>query len=130
MVIVFNFHCNPKKYQNRINKTTNQALKMAIKSVITASSLTGEAFESVDVDFSGSDSDSWQVIDASDSDDGNFSYGDVTTTDDEDDDVVPDVDDLLQHPFGSPLSDVSMQSAVEEIAHRLQVIRFSVLRIC
>ncbi|KAJ0680615.1 hypothetical protein HanPI659440_Chr16g0626181 [Helianthus annuus] len=95
---------------------------MAIKSVITASSLTGEAFESVDVDFSDSDSDSWQVIDASDSDDGNLSYGDVTTTDDEDDDVVPDVDDLLQHPFGSPLSDVSMQSAVEEIAHRLQII--------
>ncbi|MFS7940935.1 hypothetical protein Hanom_Chr05g00470181 [Helianthus anomalus] len=96
---------------------------MAIKSVITASSLTGEAFESVDVDFSDSDSDSWQVIDASDSDDGNFSYGDVTTTDDEDDDVVPDVDDLLQHPFGSPLSDASMQSAVEEIAHRLQEVK-------
>ncbi|KAJ0937101.1 hypothetical protein HanRHA438_Chr03g0138331 [Helianthus annuus] len=76
---------------------------MTIKSVVTAFTLTGEAFESVDVDFS--DSDSWQVIDRSDSDDGNFSYGGAITTDDEDG-VVPNVDDLLQHLFGSS-SDVS-----------------------
>lgn len=94
---------------------------MANKSVVMASSFTGEAFESIDVDFS--DSDSWQVIDPSDSDDGNFSCGDVISTDDEDDsdEVVPDVDDLLQLPYGSPSSDISMQSLVDEIARHRQV---------
>ncbi|KAI3675258.1 hypothetical protein L1987_84846 [Smallanthus sonchifolius] len=95
---------------------------MASKSVVMASSLTGEAFESFDVEFS--DSDSWQVIDPSDSDDGNFSYGDVITDDDDDDEdndeAVPDVDDLLQHPYGSPASDISMQSLVDEITHHCQ----------
>ncbi|KAJ9561037.1 hypothetical protein OSB04_006197 [Centaurea solstitialis] len=87
---------------------------MANKSMVVASSLAGEAFESVDFDVS--DSDSWQVVDPSDSDDGNFSYdGDVVTSDS--DEALADVDDLLQHPYGSPSSDISMQSLVDEIAH-------------
>ncbi|KAI7739173.1 hypothetical protein M8C21_027281, partial [Ambrosia artemisiifolia] len=104
---------------------------MANKSMVMASSLTGEAFESVYVDFSDSDSDSWQVIDPSDSDDDNFSYGDVTTTtttdddDDEDDVVVPDVDDLLRQPFGSLSSDVSMQSVVDEITLHQQEVKLA-----
>ncbi|KAK1423906.1 hypothetical protein QVD17_19216 [Tagetes erecta] len=78
---------------------------MANKSLIMASSFTAESFESIDVDVS--DSDSWQLID---SDDGNFSYGDVTTTDDDDNDgVVSDVDDLVQHRYASQSSNVSMQ---------------------
>ncbi|KAI3695496.1 hypothetical protein L1987_78493 [Smallanthus sonchifolius] len=89
---------------------------MANKSAVMASSLTGEAFESIDVDVS--DSDSWQVVDPSDSDDGNFSYGDVTTiTTDDDDEVESDVDDLLQHPYGS------MQSLVDEITHHCQELK-------
>ncbi|KAK1439884.1 hypothetical protein QVD17_05708 [Tagetes erecta] len=93
---------------------------MANKSGVMASSFTGEAFESIDVDFS--DSDSWQVIDPSDSDDGNFSCGDVISTDDDSDEVVPDVDDLLQLPYGSPSSDISMQSLVDQITHHHQII--------
>ncbi|KAD3066467.1 hypothetical protein E3N88_34347 [Mikania micrantha] len=94
---------------------------MANKSVSVASSLIGDAFESIDVEFS--DSDSWQVIDSSDSDDGNFSYDDIITTDDDDDDeeeVAPDVDDLLQHSYGSPASDISIQSLVGEIPQNCQ----------
>ncbi|KAL8205216.1 hypothetical protein R6Q57_008767 [Mikania cordata] len=94
---------------------------MANKSVAVASSLIGDAFESIDVEFS--DSDSWQVIDSSDSDDGNFSYGDVITTDDEEEEVVPDVDDLLQHSYGSPASDISMQSLVGEIPQNCQEVK-------
>ncbi|KAK9056712.1 hypothetical protein SSX86_024074 [Deinandra increscens subsp. villosa] len=101
---------------------------MANKSAVMASSssFTGEeAFESINVLLSDSDSDSWQVIDPSDSDDGNFSYGDVTTDDDENDneEIVPDVDDLLQQPYGSPSSDTSMQSLVEEITHQFQEVK-------
>ncbi|XP_071726070.1 uncharacterized protein [Rutidosis leptorrhynchoides] len=97
---------------------------MANRSIIITSSLTGDAFESIDVDVV-SDSDSWQVIDPSDSDGENYSYNDVTTdeddvTADEDDEVVPDVDDLLQHPYGSPSSDISMQSLADEITRQCQ----------
>ncbi|KAK1441075.1 hypothetical protein QVD17_06912 [Tagetes erecta] len=71
-----------------------------------------ETFESIDVDVS--DSDSWQLID---SDDGNFSYGDVTTTDDDDNDgVVLDVDDLVQHRYVSQSYAVSVKNA-HEIDH-------------
>ncbi|KAL8238224.1 hypothetical protein R6Q59_019305 [Mikania micrantha] len=97
---------------------------MANKSVSVASSLIGDAFESIDVEFS--DSDSWQVIDSSDSDDGNFSYDDIITTDDDDDDeeeVAPDVDDLLQHSYGSPASDISIQSLVGEIPQNCQEVK-------
>ncbi|KVH88979.1 nuclear polyadenylated RNA-binding protein 3-like [Cynara cardunculus var. scolymus] len=91
---------------------------MANKSMVLASSFTGEAFESIEFDVS--DSDSWEVIDPSDSDDGNFSYGDVTSDSDE---VGADVGDRLQHPYGSPLSDISMQSLVDEISHHCQELK-------
>ncbi|KAK1431815.1 hypothetical protein QVD17_08503 [Tagetes erecta] len=78
--------------------------------------LPGETFESIDVDVS--DSDSWQLIG---SDDGNFSYRDVTTTDDDDNDgVVLDVDDLVQHRYVSQSSNISMQCQLKnayEIDH-------------
>ncbi|KAK1434316.1 hypothetical protein QVD17_00053 [Tagetes erecta] len=69
-----------------------------------------ETFELIDVDVS--DSDSWQLID---SDDGNFSYGDVTTTDDDDNDgVVLDVEDLVQHRYVSQSYVVSEDDPYEE----------------
>ncbi|KAI3786342.1 hypothetical protein L1987_39950 [Smallanthus sonchifolius] len=97
-----------------------QGCKMANKFAVMASSFTGEAFESIDVDVS--DSDSWQVVDPSYSDDGNFSYGGVTTTtddDDEEEEVESDVDDLLQHPYGS------MQSLVDQITHHCQELNYA-----
>ncbi|KAM0072889.1 hypothetical protein Hdeb2414_s0001g00041311 [Helianthus debilis subsp. tardiflorus] len=99
---------------------------MANKSVIVmTSSFTGEAFESIDADVDVSDSDSWQVVDPSDSDEENFSYGDVTTTGDDvgDEEVASDVDDLVRQPYGSPSSDISMQSLVDEISYHYQEVR-------
>ncbi|KAL7593621.1 nucleosome assembly protein 1;2 [Lactuca sativa] len=93
---------------------------MASKSMVMASSLTGEVFEAIDVYVSDSDSDSWEVVEPSDSDDGNFSYGDVTSDDDE---VVADVDDLLQQAYGSPSPDISLQSLVEEITHHCEEVK-------
>ncbi|XP_076934560.1 uncharacterized protein LOC143600894 [Bidens hawaiensis] len=85
---------------------------MANKSVIMASSFTGEPFEPVYVDVS--DSDSWQVIDPSDSDIGeDFSF-------DENEDGSSDSDDVLQQRFGSPSSDISVQSLADEINHHFQ----------
>ncbi|XP_076940894.1 uncharacterized protein LOC143610250 [Bidens hawaiensis] len=90
---------------------------MANKSVIMASSsFTGEAFEPIYVDVS--DSDSWQVIDPSDSDSGeDFSF-------DENEDGSSDSDDALQHRFGSPSSDISMQSLADEITHHCQELQY------
>ncbi|KAI3753336.1 hypothetical protein L2E82_25387 [Cichorium intybus] len=83
--------------------------------MVMVSSLTGEVFEAIDVVVS--DSDSWEVVDPSDSEDENFSYGDVTSDDDE---VVSDIDDLLQHPYGSPSRDISLQSLADEITHHCE----------
>ncbi|KAL8255279.1 hypothetical protein R6Q59_033500, partial [Mikania micrantha] len=96
--------------------------KMANKSVVMAPSLTGEAFELINGDVS--DSDSWQVIDPSDSDAGNFSSGDVSGTDD-DEELVSDADNTLQHPYGSPSSDIPMQYLAVEITRHYQVFMFS-----
>ncbi|KAD5318241.1 hypothetical protein E3N88_18187 [Mikania micrantha] len=82
-----------------------------------APSLTGEAFELINGDVS--DSDSWQVIDPSDSDAGNFSSGDVSGTDD-DEELVSDADNTLQHPYGSPSSDIPMQYLAVEITRHYQ----------
>nr|XP_043621392.1 uncharacterized protein LOC122593102 [Erigeron canadensis] len=89
-------------------------------------SLIGEdAFESVEFDVV-SDSESWQVVGHSDSDDGDVITTDddvittdddaTTTIDDEESEGVPDVDDLIERQFGSPVSDISVKSLVDEIA--------------
>ncbi|KAI7741016.1 hypothetical protein M8C21_020123, partial [Ambrosia artemisiifolia] len=114
------------KKKNNNNLQVLNCITMANKSsVVMTSSFTGEPFESIDADVS--DSDSWQVIDPSDSDDGeNFSYGDVTTTDDdvsEDEQEEEVVSDVVEQTYGSPCSDISMQSLVDEISHYYQEVK-------
>ncbi|KAL4555592.1 hypothetical protein LXL04_038216 [Taraxacum kok-saghyz] len=95
---------------------------MASKSMVMVSSFTEELFETIDAYVSGSDSDSWEVVEPSDSDsdDGAFSYNGVTSDDDE---AVTDVDDLLKQPFGSPSRDVSVQSSEDVITHHCEEVK-------